>query len=95
MADAGATLTVRAHPRSAREAIGPLLDGVLHVRVTRPATGGEANDAIRRLLADALHTRPSRIGLASGARARHKRFVIEGMSPSELASRLRMLADGD
>jgi uncharacterized protein len=95
MPDSAATLVVRAYPRAARDAVGPLRDGVLQVRVTRPAAGGEANDAIRRLLAEALGTAPSRVELVSGARSRQKRFAIHEMNPAELAGRLRTLWGGD
>jgi len=67
---------------------------VLQVRVVRPAVGGEANEAIRRLLARALGTSPSRIRLAAGSRGRHKRFEVE-MSAEHLAARLRNLEEPD
>lgn len=95
MPESVATVVVRAHARAARDAVGPLRDGILQVRVTRPAAGGEANDAIRRLLAEALGTAPSRVELVSGARSRQKRFAIDGMSPVELAGRLRSIGGGD
>jgi hypothetical protein len=79
---------VRAHPRGPRDAVGPLLDGVLHVRVTRPATDGQANAAVRRLVADALGLAPSRVRLVAGERARMKRYEVEGLDPAELRTRL-------
>ncbi len=95
MAEPGVTLTVRAHPRASSDRVGPFAGGVLQVRVVRPAVGGEANEAIRRLLARTFHIPPSRIRLAAGSRGREKRYLIEGMQPDELAARLRALETGN
>ena len=89
-----AVLAVRAHPRAARDAVGPVLDGVLQVRVTRPATDGEANAAVRRLVADALGMAPSRLRLVGGERAQLKRYEVEGILPAELAARIGRIGNG-
>jgi len=41
-------------PRAARAAVGGTREGVLGVRVTAAPAAGAANEAVRRLLADAL-----------------------------------------
>lgn len=86
-----ATLRVRAVPRAARNVVGPLVDDVLQVRVVRPPVDGEANLAIRRLLATELDLPLSRVRLVAGERGREKRFVLEGMTGEQLAERLRRL----
>jgi uncharacterized protein len=63
------------------------------VRVTRPPTDGEANRAAQRLVARALRLPPSALELVAGARSRHKRFNVEGITADDLARRLRDLAD--
>ena len=78
-------------PRSAADRVGPYADGVLRVRVTRPPADGEANRAVLRLVASALHLAPSRLHLVAGARARRKRVLVEGIDPGELEERLRRL----
>lgn len=88
---AATSLRVRAHPRAARDGIGPVVDGVLQVRVSRPPVDGQANDAIRRLLAVALGLAPSRLRLAAGEHSRDKRFSVDGLTDVELADRLRRL----
>jgi uncharacterized protein YggU (UPF0235/DUF167 family) len=95
MAEPGASLVVQAHPRASSDRVGPFAGGVLQVRVARPAAGGEANEAIRRLLARTLGTAPSRVRLAAGSRGRQKRYLIEGMRADELAARLRALDAGN
>lgn len=95
MPDRRASLAIRAHPRAARDRVGPMVDGVLQVHVSKAPHGGEANEAIRRVLAGAIGVAPSRLTLAAGGRGRQKRFAIDGMSGEELAARLRRLEGAD
>ncbi len=74
--------------------MGPLTDGVLQVRVTRPATDGQANAAVRRLVAAALDVAPSRLHLVAGERARLKRFEVDGLEPAELLARIGRIGNG-
>lgn len=91
----GAIVQVRVTPGAGTNAIGPYRDGWLRVRVTRPPAGGEATDAARRLVAEALHVAPSRLTLASGSRSRAKRFTVAGMGAEELGNRLRGIGEVD
>jgi uncharacterized protein YggU (UPF0235/DUF167 family) len=86
---------VRAHPRSSRDGVGPFRAGVLHLRSTRPPADGEANAALRRLLADALGIAPSRVRLVSGERGRTKRYEVDGLSAEALAQRLAVIGGSD
>lgn len=95
MPDRRASLVVRVHPRAARERVGPIVDGVLQVHVAKPPVGGEANEAVRRRLAEALGVAPSRLELVSGGRGRLKRFTVGGMSPDEVTVRLGRLESAD
>lgn len=91
----GAIVEVRAHPRASSDGVGPYRDGLLHVRTARPPAGGEANDALRRLLAGALEVAPSRVRLVSGERGRTKRFKVEGLEREALAARLAAIGRSD
>jgi len=71
-----------------RASIGPLVNGVLHVHVTRPPTDGEATEAVRQLLARAVGVPRSAVVLVTGTRSRHKRFAVAGLSRTELLRRL-------
>lgn len=84
---------MRVTPRAAGDRVGPYLDQVLAVRVTRPPADGEANRAVTRLLASALGVPPSALVLLAGERARHKRYAIHGLSAAELEARLAALGD--
>ena len=78
-------------PRSASDRVGPYVEGVLRVRVTRPPADGEANRAVLRLVARALELAPSRLTLVGGSRARRKRVHIDGIDGDELRRRLASL----
>lgn len=80
-------------PRASANRLGPIEDGVLRVRVTRPPADGEANRAVRGLLAAALRVAPGRVQLVRGERARRKLFVITGIDQDEVDRRLADLAD--
>jgi hypothetical protein len=92
----GVVVVVRLTPKGGRDAIDgieQLADGrfVLKVRVRAAASEGEANDALMRLLADALDVAPRRVSVIAGATARIKRLMIEG-DGKMLAAALERLA---
>jgi hypothetical protein len=79
----GVALDVRLTPRSARDAIEGIecrADGrpLLKARVRAAPVEGEANEALRRLIAKELGIAPRQVELAAGATARLKRLVIAG-----------------
>jgi uncharacterized protein len=90
---ASARLSVRVTPRADVDRVGPFADGVLQVRVRRPPADGEANDAVRALLARALAVPRSSILLMTGAQSRTKHFAIDGLSSAELAARLSAIGN--
>jgi len=68
-------------PRSAKPGIGswrtgPGGRGELEVRVAEAPTDGAANDAVVKLLANALGFSRSELTIISGAASRHKRIAI-------------------
>jgi len=74
-------LPVRVTPRSAKPGLGgwrPGADGreELEVRVAEAPADGEANDAVVRLLAEALKVARSELTILSGQSSRHKRIAI-------------------
>ena len=86
-------LRVRVTTRGAADKVGPYADGRLLVRVTRPPADGEANTAVRRLVAGALGVPPSALTLLAGGRSRAKRYLVEGLSAAALDARLSALGD--
>jgi uncharacterized protein (TIGR00251 family) len=92
----GVVLTVRLTPRGGRDAIDGievLADGrcVLKARVRVPASEGEANAALIRLVARALGVAPRAVTLVSGDTSRIKRLSIAGDGRA-LAAMLEKLA---
>jgi uncharacterized protein YggU (UPF0235/DUF167 family) len=86
-------LTVRVTPRADVDRVGPFAAGVLQVRVTRPPADGDANEAVRALVARTLGVPRSAVTFVSGARARTKRLAIDGLTATELARRLSTRGD--
>jgi uncharacterized protein (TIGR00251 family) len=62
------------------------------VRVTAPAEGGRANDAVVRLLADTLALPRTSVTLVSGHSARDKIVELAGVDPEEIERRLSSAA---
>jgi uncharacterized protein len=86
----GSALSVTVVPRAGRTSIEESTDGTLRARVAAPPVDGAANATLLRLLADVLDVPRSRLEIASGLSSRHKRVVVEGMTPGELQKRLRV-----
>lgn len=77
LADADGRLAVRVTPGARSESI-EIASGKLLVKVRCKPQEGAANDAVLRLLAQALGLAPSRITLLRGATSREKLFQIGG-----------------
>jgi uncharacterized protein len=95
----GIALTVRLTPRGGRDAI----DGievlsdrrcVLKARVRAPASEGEANAELVRLIARALGVAPRSVILAAGATARIKRLTIAGEGAALVATLEKIVSIG-
>ena len=81
-------LRVRLTPRAARSQIDGWDGDLLRVRVTAPPVEGRANDALLRLLAQALDVSPSRLRLVKGQTSREKVIAVEGVSQEDVRARL-------
>ena len=63
-------------------------DGELRVRLKAPPVNGQANEALRRLLAKQLGVPASCVEIAGGATSRHKRVRVAGITADEVRARL-------
>ena len=93
----GVLVDVRLTPRGGRDAIEGAqtrADGraVLKARVRAAPFEGQANEALCRLLADALDAAPRQVTLVSGATARVKRVHIAGEAKA-IVAKLQHLAE--
>jgi uncharacterized protein YggU (UPF0235/DUF167 family) len=87
----GIALVVRLTPKGGKDGfdgIATLADGsvVLKARVRAAPTEGEANDALRRLIAKASGVPPRDVTLVAGTTARIKRLTIAGDAPALMAA---------
>jgi uncharacterized protein len=82
----GTVLPVRAQPGARRNEIRGVQAGMLKVCVTQSPEKGKANKAIVELLCKQLSLRKSQIELLSGETSHNKRFLVRGVSPTQLTA---------
>jgi uncharacterized protein YggU (UPF0235/DUF167 family) len=75
LADADGRLAVRVTPGARSEAL-EIVDGKLLAKVRAKPKDGEANEAVRELVAAALGIGRSRVELVKGASSREKLFRV-------------------
>jgi len=63
-------------------------DGAIQVRVTAAPEAGKANDAVLRLLCDALALPRDAVRLKAGGSSREKWVEVDGMDEATLTRRL-------
>jgi uncharacterized protein len=90
----GLILPVRAQPRARKTGVMGEQAGALKVAVTAPPEDGRANQALVDVLAEALGLKRSQVRLLSGATARDKRFLLQGVPRTTLEQRLSELLGG-
>jgi len=84
------TLRVHLTPRSARDEVLGLEGDVLLARVSAPPVEGRANDALLRLLSEALGVPKSSLRIVRGQRSREKLVAVEGLDAPEVRRRLEL-----
>lgn len=77
----GAEIAVRATPRAASDGLSLAGDQV-KITVTAVPENGQANKAVRAVLAAAMGVAPTQLTLVRGASARDKLFRYDGSSRS-------------
>lgn len=85
-------LKLRVSPGAGRAAVVGRHGDAWKVRVMEAPERGRANDAVVRLLADALAVPRSDVTLVSGHGAREKIVELTGMGPALVARRLESAA---
>lgn len=84
----GCTLTIRLQPRASKNEIAPNPGAELRIRVTAPPVDAAANEALLRLLTEALDWPRGKIELLRGHTARLKVVKIYGITAAEATQRL-------
>ncbi len=80
----GCVLAVCLQPWAGRTAIVGWQEEELKLRVTAPPVDGAANQLPCDFFARWLRVAKGRVRLLAGATSRHKRLVLEGVTPEEL-----------
>ncbi len=83
---------LRVAPGAARTGVVGRHGDAWKVRVTAPAEGGRANDAVVRLLAQTLAVPRGAVSLVSGHGARDKIVELAGLEQDEIERRLSSAA---
>jgi len=73
-------------PRASKNEVAGLHDGCLKLRITAPPVEGAANEAVVRLVAEALGVPRRQVRLVSGTTGRRKILEIEGVTAAQLAA---------
>lgn len=82
-------LRVRVRPKSSRNAVSLTLEGAIYVALTAAPHDGEANEALRALLAKCLGVAKNRIALVGGGKSREKTLRVDGLSAEEARAAIR------
>ena len=87
-------LRVRVYPAASRTQVGGRYGQeeppVLMVRVTAPAAGGRANQAMIRMLASALGVPSTNLSIVAGHSAKTKIVDVSGADPGEVERLLNL-----
>jgi uncharacterized protein (TIGR00251 family) len=89
-----ALVRLRVQPRASRDEIVAWQDDALRVRVSAPPVEGEANAAVRQLLARALGVAPSTVEVIRGERSRDKVVRVAGLSLTAVRARIAAVVTG-
>lgn len=84
----GLLLAVKLQPRTSKnEIVGPM-GNELRIKVTAPPVDAAANEALVRLLAEALNCPRGRVELIRGHTSRHKTIKLHGLTAEAVLGKL-------
>lgn len=81
-------LAIRVQPRAKRAEVAGERGGAVVIRVTAPPVDGRANEAVCRLIAQALGVPRRAVRIVRGEAARDKLVRIDGLSADEARAAL-------
>ncbi len=87
----GVSLAIKLQPRASANEIGEPLGNELRVKVTAPPVDAAANEALVRLLAEALDCPRGKVELIRGHTSRHKIVKLHGISAAQVLAKLSPL----
>lgn len=90
----GCLLSLKVVPRSSRNQIVGVEQGVLKVKLLAPPVEGAANEALLEFLAKILKRPKTYLVLVSGFQSRNKKAKITGMKAAEILDILNQTTKG-
>ena len=87
----GVYLSLKVQPRASKNGIGEVTGNELKVKVTAPPVDSAGNEAVLRLLAEALDCPRNAVQLIRGATSRHKQVRVVGVAAEQVAQKLGSL----
>ena len=81
-------IRVKAVPGASRDEIGPKVGDRLKVRVSAPPEGGRANQAICRVIAEAVGVKPRQVSIESGQSSPQKIVRVAGCDTARVTAAL-------
>ena len=84
----GAVLTVHVQPKASRTECVGIRGDALKIRVAAPPIDGAANDELMRFVADRCAIPRASVLIQSGAKGRHKRLYLKGITAELAMARL-------
>lgn len=75
----GIAISVRVEPRSSKRGVSGVIGEALKVKLTAPPVGGEANEQLVEVLAEAFGVKKSNINILKGHASKNKVVEIEGL----------------
>lgn len=90
--DEGLLILLHVRPGASKAAIVGLLDDRVKVMVTKRALDGEANEAVRELLANSFNLKKADVILLKGGKSKQKTVLLKGESDT-LMSKLNQIID--
>jgi len=81
-------LSVRVHPRAAKNEVVGLTKDVWQIRLTAPPIKGKANNELLDFLSQLLGIAKSRVDIIKGHTTKNKLLAIRGLSQEVIMSRL-------
>ena len=88
MPDTQAKISVKVQPNAGKNEVVGLVNGVWKVKIAAPPDKGKANQELIELLSDLLGQKKDRITIVRGQTSHNKLIAIDGLTVSEIESRL-------
>lgn len=87
------SIDIKVVPGASRDRVVGMLGDAVKVAVSRPASQGQANDAVRETLARALGLRSAQVQIVRGHLQPRKTVQIDGLTRELVMRRLGLRAD--